>query len=178
MAIFQRSAARVTLFRMALCISGVSAAAIVVGGTAAWLLERDVPDRSFRSWGDAVWWALTTLTTVGYGDRVPVTVPGRLVGAMIMITGVAVLGGVAAVVALAVARAVAGVEERALEVEAESLERRLEAHLGRIDARLARIEARLDERERREPGSRSTAAIGNLGCSGTRSSTPPSCDLA
>jgi hypothetical protein len=56
-----------------------------------------------------------------------------------MIAGVAVVGGAAAGVDLIVARAVALVEEQALEVEAESLERRLESRLDALDSRLARI---------------------------------------
>jgi len=40
--------------------------------------------------GDAIWWAYVTITTVGYGDRFPVTTGGRLVGIMVMTTGVAV----------------------------------------------------------------------------------------
>lgn len=138
------SAAHATVLRTAIWVSGVSAAVVLTGGTAAWLLERNVPGRTFRSWGDTLWWALTTLTTVGYGDHVPVTLAGRLVGAAVMIAGVAVLGGVAAGVALIVARAVAVAEEQALEAEAESLEQRLESRLDGLDARLARIETQLD----------------------------------
>jgi voltage-gated potassium channel Kch len=52
-------------------------AVVIVGGSLIWLLERNITSATFRSWGDAVWWALTTLTTVGYGDHVPVTVAGR-----------------------------------------------------------------------------------------------------
>jgi voltage-gated potassium channel len=40
--------------------------------------------------GDAIWWAYVTITTVGYGDRFPVTSVGRIVGIMVMTTGVAV----------------------------------------------------------------------------------------
>jgi voltage-gated potassium channel len=83
-------------------------------------LRNPGPGSTFGSWGDCLWWALTTLTTVGYADHVPVTTAGRLVGAAVMIAGVAVPGGVAAGVALIVARAVAVVEEQAREAEAES----------------------------------------------------------
>jgi voltage-gated potassium channel len=98
----------------AVIVTGVAAAAVFIGGTAAWLLERDVPGRTFGSWGDTVWWALTTLTTVGYGDHVPVTPAGRLIAAAVMIVGVAAIGGVAAGVALAVAQAAVVAEEQTL----------------------------------------------------------------
>ena len=95
------------------------------------------------SWGDALWWSLTTMTTVGYGDHVPVTTTGRLIAAGVMVAGVAIIGAVAAVVALAVARRVAREEERAIEAEAEILEQRLEVRLAQIEARLAGLEALL-----------------------------------
>lgn len=46
----------------------------------------------YATFGDSVWWAIVTLTTVGYGDVVPKTTAGRAAGVMIMITGIAVLG--------------------------------------------------------------------------------------
>ncbi len=42
--------------------------------------------------GDALWWALSTVTTVGYGDRYPVTVEGRVVAAILMVFGVGLFG--------------------------------------------------------------------------------------
>jgi voltage-gated potassium channel len=136
-------AVRTTVTRTALAVTVVAFGVVTIGGSVAWLVERDVAGATFTSWGDALWWALATLTTVGYGDHVPVTVAGRLVAAAVMVAGVAVIGGVAAGVAIIEARAVARAEEQVLESEAESLEQRLEARLDVLDARLARIEDRL-----------------------------------
>jgi voltage-gated potassium channel len=129
--------------RTLVVVSLTAAAAVVLGGSATWLIERNVPGRTFGSWADSLWWALTTLTTVGYGDHVPVTSAGRMVGGVVMVIGVGVLGGVAAVVALIVAQTVASAEEKMLEVEAEAVERRIETRLDELDVRLARIEEQL-----------------------------------
>jgi voltage-gated potassium channel Kch len=129
--------------RVMTVVTAVAVAVVLVGGLGVWLAERHIPGGGIRSWGDGLWWAITTLTTVGYGDHVPVTLAGRLIGAAVMIAGVAVLGGVAAGVALAAARAVAVAEEQVLVAEAETLERRLESRLDVLDARLTRIEDRL-----------------------------------
>jgi voltage-gated potassium channel len=61
--------------------------------------ERDAPDASITSFGSALWWVLTTITTVGYGDLYPVTTEGRLVAAGLMVAGIAVLGTVTAAIA-------------------------------------------------------------------------------
>lgn len=108
-----------------------------------WLVEGQRPDATVRSWGDALWWSLTTMTTVGYGDHVPVTTTGRLIAAAVMVVGVAVIGAVAAVVALAAARKVALGEEAALEAKGEILEQRLEERLARIEAQLATLNSHL-----------------------------------
>jgi voltage-gated potassium channel len=138
------------MLRLSLVVAVLSGAVVLAGATVVWQVERDVHDTTFRSWADAVWWGLATLTTVGYGDHVPVTATGRVVGGVIMVAGVAMLGAVAAVVALYFARTIAAREEALLEAEAESIERRIEARLDGIEAQLRRIEQRLDGPERRQ----------------------------
>jgi voltage-gated potassium channel len=54
------------------------------------------PDDGFETLGDSLWWAISTITTVGYGDRVPVTALGRVTGALLMLVGLAFLGMIAA----------------------------------------------------------------------------------
>lgn len=66
--------------------------------------ERSAPGATIKSYGDAVWWAITTVSTVGYGDRYPVTTTGRLIAGGLMIIGVALLGIVTASMAAAFTR--------------------------------------------------------------------------
>jgi voltage-gated potassium channel len=65
------------------------AMATLVGGMLLWAIEG--PD-TFSSPFDAIWWAIVTMTAVGYGDFAPSGVPGRLVAIVVMLTGVAVVG--------------------------------------------------------------------------------------
>jgi voltage-gated potassium channel len=53
-------------------------------------------ENGFRNFGDSLWWAIATITTVGYGDRVPVTSTGRLIAVLLMVSGLAFLGVIAA----------------------------------------------------------------------------------
>lgn len=61
--------------------------------------ERGAPGASIMNFGDAIWWACVTITSVGYGDYVPVTVVGRLVGGVLMFGGLALIGVITATVA-------------------------------------------------------------------------------
>ena len=69
---------------------GFFAAAIVCScAVVVYRTERNQPDASIDSYGDAFWWALATVTTVGYGDVAPVTGQGRLAAVILMVLGVA-----------------------------------------------------------------------------------------
>lgn len=72
---------------------------ILIGALVELSFEQDAPGALITNFGDAVWWAITTTTTVGYGDMYPVTVRGRIVAGMLMVVGIAVLGAVTATVA-------------------------------------------------------------------------------
>ena len=61
-------------------------------------VERAAPNATIKTGGDALWWALTTVTTVGYGDMYPVTTEGRIIAALLMLIGIALFGSMSAIV--------------------------------------------------------------------------------
>lgn len=61
--------------------------------------ESRSPDANITTGGDALWWALVTITTVGYGDFFPVTAAGRTTGAFVMFAGVGIIGALASILA-------------------------------------------------------------------------------
>jgi voltage-gated potassium channel len=65
---------------------------LLVIGSVAILQFEAVEGANIRTAGDAVWWAFVTITTVGYGDRYPVTTEGRAVAALLMTAGVGLFG--------------------------------------------------------------------------------------
>jgi voltage-gated potassium channel len=73
------------------------------------------PESDIHSLGDALWWAITTVTTVGYGDKTPVTPMGKLVAVALMIGGIALVGSVTATLASWIVQRV-GEEDTAEEV--------------------------------------------------------------
>ena len=69
----------------------IAAAVVIIGAAAAYRAEHPT-NPEFATFGDSVWWAIVTLTTVGYGDIVPETPAGRFTGVLIMVAGVGILG--------------------------------------------------------------------------------------
>ena len=61
--------------------------------------ERDAVGANITSFGDALWWSLASVTTVGYGDRFPVTDEGRLVATFLMVIGIGLFGSLTAILA-------------------------------------------------------------------------------
>jgi voltage-gated potassium channel len=72
---------------------------IIFSGSFAILHFEQVPDANIKTPADAIWWAVCTVTTVGYGDRYPVTWQGRATAGVLMVTGVGIFGALAGVLA-------------------------------------------------------------------------------
>ena len=113
----------------------IVATATVLAFTAAVIVR--VVDPAIGTFGDALWWAVTTVTTVGYGDVVPESSTGRLVGAALMLTG---LGLIPIITSVVVSILVSQRSREAREAELDNLNRILE---------------RIDELERRVLAQRS-----------------------
>ncbi|XP_066293748.1 shaker-related potassium channel tsha2-like [Branchiostoma lanceolatum] len=64
---------------------------MVLYASCVYFADMDAPDTFFESIPDAFWWALVTMTTIGYGDVYPRTLPGKLIGSMCVITGLLVI---------------------------------------------------------------------------------------
>jgi voltage-gated potassium channel len=62
------------------------------GGMLVIIAERSNPDANIKNASDAIWWAFVSITTVGYGDRFPTTNWGRIVGVLVLMTGVGLFG--------------------------------------------------------------------------------------
>jgi voltage-gated potassium channel len=109
---------------------------LLIMGLGALAVEMLSPD-SFDSFGDALWWAATTVTTIGYGDVVPATGWGRVVAAFVMLASVATVSfSTAVVTAMFVAY-----HQRKMNREPEHHQTILDS-LERIEHRLEALEAR------------------------------------
>ncbi|SDU87678.1 voltage-gated potassium channel [Microlunatus sagamiharensis] len=122
---------------------------VLYSGTLAGLdAERDAPGSTITTFGTALWWALTTITTVGYGDVYPVTTQGRVVAGVLMVAGVALLGAVTATLSSALVARVAG---SPAETPGAAATTDLEAEVARLTALLDRHGIAADGRTPDDP---------------------------
>ena len=76
-----------------------AAVVLVVASIVVLAFESGSADGNIKTGGDALWWAIVTLTTVGYGDRFPVTMGGRITAIFVMFMGVGIIGALASILA-------------------------------------------------------------------------------
>lgn len=93
----------------------------------AWSVERDTAGSSIKTIPDALWWAITTVTSVGYGDKIPVSPEGKAVAVVLMFMGVALFGAIAATLATVFLRSEPAQRDDLL------------AHIGRLEEKIDRL---------------------------------------
>jgi voltage-gated potassium channel len=129
-----RLATAAALTRRLLSTEGVRDAAVlavvtILGGGAAYAaIEKTHNGRSLSAW-DGVWWAMSTVTTVGYGDQYPVTTGGRIIAIIVMLVGI---GFIAILTAAAAERFMRARREEARELQA--IQERLDEIVNRLDS--------------------------------------------
>ena len=121
-------------------LAGAMLVLSLAAGVLAWLVDR----RDFETLPDALWWALVTVATVGYGDIVPTTGWGRLIGATVIVMGVTFLAILTATVTSFLVSA--GEAER----DTSAAETR--ALVREVLQRLEAIESKLDRAPGEQPG--------------------------
>ncbi len=117
---------RLTLGRAIRTIIFVATLMVIAGGVLVRVVEPD----TFTSIGLSFWWAMTTVTTVGYGDVVPVSTGGRFVGAALMLIGVSLIPLVTSVAVSILTAKRAQLLQQEQEVRLAAIEERLQAVLG------------------------------------------------
>jgi voltage-gated potassium channel len=91
-AIGRQFAITIKVFIASIFVAYISAVQITIS-------ERDLVGSNIKNFGDGLWWAITTVTTVGYGDRFPISTEGRFLAVLLMLVGISLVGVITASVA-------------------------------------------------------------------------------
>ena len=122
---FERWYERLTLFRALGTVVAIALTLVLIAGGLVRLVEPD----TFTSIGLSYWWAVETVTTVGYGDVVPQDPAGRVVGVLLMLAGLSLIPTLTSVIVSTLLSKRREAEQARLEQMVE----RLEEHLSRIE---------------------------------------------
>ncbi|GIL37047.1 potassium channel family protein [Phycicoccus sp. DTK01] len=137
LAVLNRKAGGSLRGRVSVYVAGAALMVILVASLAELQAERGAPGALIRTFGDALWWAATTVTTVGYGDLYPVTTQGRWVAVGLMLAGIALIGVVTATFASWLIEQVAEIEETSRSATASDVEA--------LSTQIARLQRTVDE---------------------------------
>lgn len=124
-------------------VLAVTLGIILVSALLVWLFERDGTG-SIREYGDGIWWAVTTVTTVGYGDAIPVTAEGRGIAVFLMVTGIVFFS-------LLTANIAAYFVESKEDKDEARLEEKIDLLLQRLDRLESRLLSSATDNETQEP---------------------------
>lgn len=130
--LIDRRATRSLQGRVAIYVVLTTALVLYAASLAELQAERGTPGSNIETFGTALWWAVTTITTVGYGDHYPVTTTGRLVAVALMLSGVALLGVVTASLASGLVQRVQSPDQTEPDDAPTSEVERLRAEVARL----------------------------------------------
>ncbi len=116
-----------TIARAAQIIASVTVSITIISG----VLMHFTDPKTYPNIGDGLWWAIQTVTTVGYGDLVPTSTTGRLVAALVMIVGIGFLTVITAAITSAF---VESARRRLQGTETDTLAAKLDQIASRLDA--------------------------------------------
>jgi voltage-gated potassium channel Kch len=128
--------------RLAAGVIVTATAIVVVGGGA---LIRVLDPGEYSSIWVGMWWSLQTVTTVGYGDVTPHKTIGRLVGAFVMLEGIAFLAIITAAITSSFVARAQHEREVTSEENVDAAVARLEARFDQVDDRLERLDSMMSE---------------------------------
>ena len=126
--------------------------------------ERGVPGSTINSFGDAVWWSITTVTTVGYGDLSPTTPRGKIIAVFLMLGGISLVGMITATLASWIIHQVAREDtanQAATAAQIEALRNDMEKRIDSLSSEVRRLteDAGADPFRWREDPARRTSSI-------------------
>ena len=121
----------------------ITVAIVLVGGLIVWVFD----SRDFPELGGALWYTLQTVTTVGYGDHVPTSGVGRVVGAVVMVVAVTLIAILTAAITSTFVEAAQRRNRAGEEAAERDAEAALRQRLDEVLARLTAIEATLAARD-------------------------------
>ncbi|WP_422744834.1 potassium channel family protein [Mycobacterium sp. WMMD1722] len=137
-AVLQRAAGHAIRGRVVLYTVSGALLLVFVASLAVLDSERGQPDAQITNFGQALWWSVTTITTVGYGDLTPVTTTGRVIAVLLMIGGISLVGSITATLASWIVQRVADEDADSDAVTTSHVETLL-AEIGQLRAEVSRL---------------------------------------
>jgi voltage-gated potassium channel len=134
--VLQRATGQVVRGRVTVYVVGSALLLLGIAALAELEAERHAAHATITDLGRSLWWAAATMTTVGYGDEVPVTFEGRLIAVGLMISGIALLGVVTATLA-------SWMSERAMLAEQHDTQVTI-AHIEALGEQVRRLSAQVE----------------------------------
>ena len=133
-------------------VATIAGAATLLAALGMNEIETGRPGANIRGFGDSVWWAFTTVSTVGYGDRYPVTAGGRVIAGCLMIVGVSLFGVITASVAAYFVRHVK-------QLDSDTTEQEMSDKIDRLESLILQL---LSAQDIALPNASSTGDLGTL----------------